>query len=118
MQKNIYTLWPQLRVWSLSSLTFASMDFISYDEGWINAIPTENTLTNQQTLDDRLRRAYQHSATRPLAREDTQRALAILAQFGLVVEKAKQSSVPLAKYIVETLLNYGFEHGRPCEHGF
>ena len=61
---------------------------------------------------------YQHSAISPLVREDTQRALTVLAQFGLVVEKAGQSSVPLAKYIAETLLNFGLERGQPCEHRF
>jgi hypothetical protein len=35
-----------------------------------------------------------------------------------VVEKGDQSSVPLAKYLVDTLLNYGLHHEQPSNHGF
>jgi hypothetical protein len=35
-----------------------------------------------------------------------------------VVEKGDHSSVPLAKYLVDTLLNYGLHHEQACNHGF
>ena len=97
------------------------MDFLSYDEGWFDGIPGDLTGNRSHTLKTRLHEAYKFSASTPLAQENTQKALAVLVRFGLVVERAsspEQSSVPLGKYIVDSLLNYSLERGRPCEHGF
>ena len=97
------------------------MDFLSYDEGWFDGIPGDLTGNRSHTLKTRLHEAYKFSASTPLAQENTQKALAGLVRFGLVVERAsspEQSSVPLSKYIVDSLLNYSLERGRPCEHGF
>ena len=95
------------------------MDFITYDESWFTHIP--KVLVDDQKFQERLQNAYQYSCQLPLANEHTQKALTILARFGLVVEKAssiEQSSVPVAKYIGDTLLNFSFENKKPCEHGF
>jgi len=97
------------------------MNSIDRDESWFSDIPRVPTSIDWQKFSNRLQNAYQYSCQLPLANEHTKKALTILARFGLAVEKAssfEQSSVPIAKYIGDSLLNFSLENRKPCEHGF
>ena len=93
--------------------------YISYDRKWLAGIP--NLSPDNNTIRRRLERAHNYSSTRPLANENSQQALTCLAKFGLVIERVSEidrSSVPLAKYIGDTLLNFSLKNKKPCNHKF
>ena len=100
------------------------MEFITFDNTWLAGIPqgpTNFDVDHWRTFRDRLQSAYQYSKTTPFSNEHACQALTVLARFGLVVEKSSSlegSSVPLSKYIGDTLLNFSLIHQKPCEHGF
>jgi hypothetical protein len=95
------------------------MDLITADDSWIANIPEAKGSSNNEQ--ERLLAAYKHSKKTPLSNEHTSKALTILGRFGLVVERAEsleESSVPLTKYIADTLLNFALINKEPCNHRF
>src|SRR5207237_6443639 len=112
------------------------MELIVNDEKWINGINSSQRIhhinfnnphlfqsdTNYlKSFHKKLLEAYTFSQSTPLANEHIPNALKILSGFNLIIEKPSsydESSIPITKYIVDTLLHYSFINNNPCNHVF